>query len=51
VNYRGSTGFGQDSIESLLGRIGTNDVHDMVFCTQELLKNLKLSSIDRYDRN
>lgn len=28
VNYRGSTGFGQDSINSLLGNIGTNDVHD-----------------------
>lgn len=30
VNYRGSTGFGQDSIESLLGKIGTNDVADII---------------------
>ncbi len=28
INYRGSTGFGQDSINSLLGNIGTNDVQD-----------------------
>ena len=27
-NYRGSVGFGQDSIESLPGHIGTNDVAD-----------------------
>lgn len=30
VNYRGSTGFGQRSIESLTGSIGTNDVKDMM---------------------
>ena len=29
VNYRGSTGFGQDSILSLPGRIGTQDVQDV----------------------
>jgi acylaminoacyl-peptidase len=29
VNFRGSTGFGQDSIDSLLGNIGTNDVQDL----------------------
>ncbi|CAL8251358.1 unnamed protein product [Arctogadus glacialis] len=29
VNYRGSTGFGQDSILSLIGRIGTQDVKDV----------------------
>ena len=29
INYRGSTGFGQDSIESLLGKIGANDVEDL----------------------
>lgn len=28
INYRGSTGFGQDSIDSLPGKIGTNDVND-----------------------
>uniref|UniRef100_A0A8C2E420 acylaminoacyl-peptidase n=1 Tax=Cyprinus carpio TaxID=7962 RepID=A0A8C2E420_CYPCA len=29
VNYRGSTGFGQDGIESLLGNIGNQDVKDV----------------------
>ncbi|KAK0142508.1 Acylamino-acid-releasing enzyme [Merluccius polli] len=29
VNYRGSTGFGQDSILSLIGRIGDQDVKDV----------------------
>ncbi|XP_034551957.1 S9 family peptidase [Notolabrus celidotus] len=29
VNYRGSTGFGQDSILSLIGRIGNQDVKDV----------------------
>ncbi|TNN61819.1 Acylamino-acid-releasing enzyme [Liparis tanakae] len=29
VNYRGSTGFGQDSILSLIGRIGSQDVKDV----------------------
>ncbi|KAF3860194.1 hypothetical protein F7725_000449 [Dissostichus mawsoni] len=29
VNYRGSTGFGQDSILSLIGNIGTQDVKDV----------------------
>lgn len=29
VNYRGSTGFGQDSIQSLIGQIGRQDVKDV----------------------
>ena len=28
INYRGSTGYGQDTIDSLPGKIGTNDVYD-----------------------
>lgn len=28
VNYRGSVGFGQDALESLLGRVGRQDVDD-----------------------
>ena len=33
VNYRGSTGFGQDGVECLLGRIGRRDVDDVqVLC-------------------
>ena len=30
VNYRGSTGFGQASVDSLLGNIGDHDVADML---------------------
>ena len=37
VNYRGSTGYGKDSIDSLLGQIGRNDVEDMVACTRDVL--------------
>lgn len=29
VNYRGSLGFGQDSILSLLGNVGSQDVMDV----------------------
>ena len=29
VNYRGSLGFGKDSIDSLLGKIGTQDISDV----------------------
>lgn len=32
VNYRGSTGFGQDGIESLLGNVGSQDVKDVHVC-------------------
>ncbi len=28
VNYRGSTGFGEDSVQSLPGAAGTNDIQD-----------------------
>ena len=41
VNYRGSSGFGQQSIMSLLGKIGTNDVADVqvgVACAPVLFK-------------
>ncbi|XP_029455518.1 acylamino-acid-releasing enzyme-like [Rhinatrema bivittatum] len=38
VNYRGSTGFGQDSIELLLGRVGEQDVQDVQFCVEQALK-------------
>lgn len=33
VNYRGSTGFGQDSILSLIGQIGSQDVKDVQVLT------------------
>ena len=38
VNYRGSIGFGQDSIGSLLGNIGTQDVLDV-----KVIYNISLS--------
>ena len=34
VNFRGSTGFGEDSIQSLPGNIGTNDVLDCMACLE-----------------
>lgn len=33
-NYRGSTGYGEDSIQSLPGRAGTNDVADCMMALQ-----------------
>lgn len=32
VNYRGSLGFGQTSLHSLPGNIGTQDVQDVMVC-------------------
>ena len=29
VNYRGSAGYGQDGVFSLLGKVGTQDVNDV----------------------
>lgn len=34
VNFRGSLGFGEDSIQSLPGHIGTNDVLDCIACLE-----------------
>ena len=36
-NYRGSTGFGQDSLASLPGRIGTNDVQDCMAALEQAI--------------
>ena len=38
VNYRGSTGFGQASIECLLGKISDVDVQDLLLATKSVLK-------------
>ncbi|XP_051874319.1 acylamino-acid-releasing enzyme-like isoform X2 [Pristis pectinata] len=38
VNYRGSCGFGQDSICSLIGNIGSQDVKDVQFAVECVLK-------------
>eukprot|EP00494_Astrolonche_serrata_P015481 UN15632 len=32
VNYRGSSGYGQKSLESILGNIGKQDVNDCLAC-------------------
>ncbi|CAN9515755.1 unnamed protein product [Ophioblennius macclurei] len=39
VNYRGSTGFGQDSILSLIGQIGSQDVKDVQRAVLTALQN------------
>uniref|UniRef100_A0A667XW99 acylaminoacyl-peptidase n=1 Tax=Myripristis murdjan TaxID=586833 RepID=A0A667XW99_9TELE len=39
VNYRGSIGYGQDSILSLPGNVGTQDVQDVQFAVESILKN------------
>ncbi|KAF7652406.1 hypothetical protein LDENG_00097330 [Lucifuga dentata] len=39
VNYRGSTGFGQDSILSLIGHIGSQDVKDVQRAVLSVLQN------------
>lgn len=38
VNYRGSTGFGQDSILSLPGNVGYQDVKDVQFAVEQVLQ-------------
>ncbi|KAI0211336.1 Acylamino-acid-releasing enzyme [Lamellibrachia satsuma] len=38
ANYRGSTGFGQDGIESLLGNVGTQDVKDVQNAVEKVLE-------------
>ncbi|XP_051509515.1 S9 family peptidase isoform X2 [Myxocyprinus asiaticus] len=47
VNYRGSTGFGQDSIESLLGNIGSQDVKDVQRAVLCALQNEATLDSDR----
>ncbi|ESO99718.1 hypothetical protein LOTGIDRAFT_201138 [Lottia gigantea] len=37
VNYRGSLGFGQDSVESILGNIGDQDVKDCKAAADEII--------------
>ncbi|CAJ1085082.1 acylamino-acid-releasing enzyme isoform X4 [Xyrichtys novacula] len=38
VNYRGSLGFGQDNILSLPGNVGSQDVKDVQFAVESVLK-------------
>ncbi|MEQ2197490.1 hypothetical protein XENOCAPTIV_030198, partial [Xenoophorus captivus] len=39
VNYRGSLGYGQDSILSLLGNVGSQDVKDVQFAVESVLQS------------
>uniref|UniRef100_A0A6Q2YLT2 acylaminoacyl-peptidase n=1 Tax=Esox lucius TaxID=8010 RepID=A0A6Q2YLT2_ESOLU len=39
VNYRGSLGYGQDSILSLPGNVGSQDVKDVQFAVESVLKS------------
>lgn len=38
INYRGSTGAGQDSVLYLPGKIGEADVNDCILATDEAIK-------------
>ncbi|XP_032648180.1 acylamino-acid-releasing enzyme isoform X4 [Chelonoidis abingdonii] len=44
VNYRGSLGFGQDSIASLPGHVGCQDVKDVQYCVEQVLQEEPLDS-------
>lgn len=44
VNYRGSLGFGQDSVNSLPGNVGTQDVRDVQLCVERVLQEELLDS-------
>ncbi|CEG49113.1 acylamino-acid-releasing enzyme [Plasmopara halstedii] len=39
VNYRGSTGFGMKALESLIGKVGTQDVYDCHYALKYVLDN------------
>ena len=45
VNFRGSIGAGQDSVDSLLGHVGDTDVKD---CRQALDECLEVSTIEAF---
>jgi acylaminoacyl-peptidase len=47
VNYRGSVGFGQDSLESLPGRAGTQDVAEVAQAVQWALQKAAPSLLDK----
>ncbi|XP_067934647.1 acylamino-acid-releasing enzyme-like [Watersipora subatra] len=43
VNYRGSVGYGEDSINSLLGNVGDNEIKDVQQCAEEVIEKYGLS--------
>lgn len=49
VNYRGSTGFGQDSILSLIGQIGSQDVKDVQVLAEPESGVCRWKSCARFD--
>jgi acylaminoacyl-peptidase len=49
-NYRGSTGFGHGPLTSLLSRIGTQDVQDIMACTMHVMEGMYPNK-DIIDRN
>lgn len=40
VNYRGSIGFGEDSVHYLLGKVGTADVHDCILAVDTVVQEI-----------
>ena len=46
VNYRGSIGFGEQNLRSLLGKVGENDVEDCFRALDVLLGKWKLTEAD-----
>jgi len=46
-NYRGSIGFGQAALESLLTRIGKLDVEDVMACTRHAIQEFPIIDGDR----
>jgi Prolyl oligopeptidase family len=47
-NYRGSTGYGEDSIQSLPGQAGTNDVADCMTALQATIDQGDLLHASRH---
>ena len=46
-NYRGSIGFGQAPLNSLLTRIGSVDVDDVMLCTKHVIENFSVVDGER----
>ena len=45
VNYRGSSGFGADALESLPGKVGTQDVDDVVAAIDAAARHVDVDRI------
>ncbi len=43
-NYRGSTGYGQALVDSLCGKVGRQDVDDMVLAVEQVLSKRSFPS-------